>query len=267
MYPTHSIVRSMNDLITLPSLCNATFKQKAWFRGQAKSDWQLQPSICRKYQRIAENAMAQQFRLRANFRYPACPAMEDSASWLSLMQHFGLPTRLLDWSESILIAAFFAIARDPEEFYNAVIAGSDAQNAFKQDIANSGSAAIWALAPGKLNSLGSGKNEIMQLTQAETLPLRNLAFNKELAEIDSTYAVTTNHIDIKMLLQQAAFTIHGSSLPLDDYPEANEFLMKFEIAQEFKLELSARLEEIGIRYSSIFPDLEHLAAELKTRIY
>ena len=51
-------------------------------------------------------------------------------SWLTLMQHYGLPTRLLDWSESPLVALYFALSSDEDA---------------KAD------AAVWVLNPMKLN--------------------------------------------------------------------------------------------------------------------
>lgn len=43
------------------------------------------------------------------------PNEDNHLNWLILMQHFGTPTRLLDWSENILVALFFAVIDDPDK--------------------------------------------------------------------------------------------------------------------------------------------------------
>src|SRR5206468_3187827 len=80
-----------------------------WWRGQADREWELVPSVHRPEFRNHEDCLTQDFIRRARTRFGDCPPEGAWPDWLILMQHHGLPTRLLDWSESPLVAIYFAV--------------------------------------------------------------------------------------------------------------------------------------------------------------
>jgi hypothetical protein len=83
--------------------------QTCWWRGQADVKWELKPSIFRDdHSCFREGNIARRFMQSARARHTHCPQDDDVVAWLFMMQHYGLPTRLLDWSLSPLVAVHFA---------------------------------------------------------------------------------------------------------------------------------------------------------------
>lgn len=90
------------------------------FRGQGDAGWCLTPSLERQYsENVAEveERQLREFKAKAHL-YEGRPLPEDtdSLSWLALMRHQGVPSRLLDWSMSPFVACYFSFdEKSPRE--------------------------------------------------------------------------------------------------------------------------------------------------------
>jgi hypothetical protein len=111
------------------------FKDDGWFRGQPNAIWHLQTKAERgtwadwsvdsgaRHYDFVENVMPEdneetllrEFQREAHNYHVRTPASDDIVDWLALMQHYGAPTRMLDWSRSPYVALYFAMRSHPTE--------------------------------------------------------------------------------------------------------------------------------------------------------
>lgn len=235
--------KAIQTIIDFLNQAKKRFKhEEIWWRGQRSFDWRLGAGVWRRSDAdIAEQDIMNQFRRKALSRHAKCPDMRDNVGWLFLMQHYRLQTRLLDWTESLLIAIYFAVKKSEKEEPGV----------------------LYALSPFVLNEHQLNKTCIFSPDGPPMKPLFDHAFTEKVPKCKKVAAIYSREIDVRLMAQQSVFTIHGYNKPLDEIDGNEHFLLKFQIDAELKRDLYLTLYEFGIRESTVFPDLEHLANEFR----
>ena len=125
LQPETKTITSIADAITVAVECcgrhfwaesdeNNVYKPPfgIWYRGQVCAESEVMPSVFRPKtnKHFDETALFHHFQLRSpTFRGEHHSVFE----WLCLMQHYGAPTRLLDWTENVLVGLYFCV-NEPE---------------------------------------------------------------------------------------------------------------------------------------------------------
>ena len=238
---SEQLITDLRSLVEAVDAASDKFDGQVWWRGLDMWGWDLVPAVHRTDRGPNyEQAAANRFVRRAPSRYGNCPPPGDLAAWLFLMQHHRMPTRLLDWTESPLIATFFAM--DEEKY-------------LEED------GALVALSPMTLN-LSQAQMGGLFLGRSD-MPSIQKAFFSEVDDEEEILAILPTEVNIRLMTQLSVFTIHGRRMPIEDIDAADEFLLKYRIDHDSKISLRADLKRLGIRGSSLFPDLEHLAKEIE----
>jgi hypothetical protein len=234
------------------------------WRGHANHKWRVYPEVFRADFEKKEVSLIEYFRAHAESRHPRCPSNDDLLGWLMLARHFGLPTRLLDWSASPLVALHFAAQDDKDD------PGVDGY--------------LWAIDGGQMNLQMIGQRRILTSDDLRTKELIELAFETDPTEKERrtqlvagrALAISTREIDPRIVAQQGAFTVHADAQDLADvdyhYARLDDHVpppwrRAFRIPSGSKRGLLALLRILGIHRSTLFPDLGALADDIKSRSF
>lgn len=166
----------------------------------------------------------------------------ETRSWqiLFTMQHFGLPTRLLDWSRSFAVALYFAV-RDA-----------------------TGDCAVWILNPYALN-----QREIDQyLIEPDEISVNYSDFllgQYDATALGNVFALVARTQHRRILSQRAAFTLH---IEVDKPLEVlhPDFVKKLVIPSAVLPAARDFLLAAGVSEFALFPDLEGLARDVWQQI-
>ena len=193
----------------------------ALWRGHADADWAVRPHVFRRdpahpeAPKYNESALIGHFRARAPIRsHVRCPTGDDYFGWLFLAQHYGLPTRLLDWTENPLVALYFAI-----------IAEEHAHGC------------VWALWSKGLNKSFRVPSGLVQINDPRVVELVKPAFDPTAECEEVILGIDGQEIDIRMLVQMGRFTLHTYHTAVEVLPGSSTWLRRYIVPPEHKPKL------------------------------
>lgn len=227
-----------------------TDAQSGWaFRGEPMAHWPLMTSLARRLQTYSPDAalwpMREQralrvFRRKAHIYLNDRSAIADDLRCLALMQHHGAPTRLLDFTKSPYVAAFFALED---------ALGDAAVYALNTP-------ALWSAAPPFDPSLTRDNIDPRAAGNFERYFLPNrwpLVWIGEPTEMDQ-----------RLVAQSGLFVVPGQlHKPLDEllagYGSSTPMLVKLVLPLAVRAQAMQALYRMNVTNASLFPDLDGLA--------
>ncbi len=230
-----------------------------WYRGQKRAERPLRPSlyrICNSYDELlkeeTEDEIREDFIVRAPIFSEFKPAGDDDWEWYFLMQHYGAPTRLLDWTEGALLALYFAVKDNPGHYDSAVS----------------------VLDPYRLNELAIGRHEVIP-PSAQGVAKAHRSLVRRWLPTRFTgkripkrpVAVFPTHVARRISTQRSCFTVHGRDFAgLDRLAGLKKPILRKLIIPSFKVRsLRTELLRAGIDEATIFPDLDGLGRAVGAR--
>lgn len=212
------------------------------FRGQSDTSFDLLPGVARGDQNVDPLSVEKLILDELNYYLSGVSSEKTSNDWesLALIQHYGAPTRLLDWSKSAPTALWFAVS-----------------NNVRKDAAPD--AAVWACEVTEVDFISNEERETSS-------PLG----------VDRTCFFQTECPNERMNAQQGLFSCHklwGSErhVPPSQITALNHDnnfrrkLKKLIIPGRFLKNLTVELEKAGVTAVSLFPDLVGLCIHLSMK--
>ncbi|MEC0251764.1 FRG domain-containing protein [Bacillus halotolerans] len=227
-----------------------TIANKIWFRGQNNASYPLNSGLYRvplkdKMDYLKLERSAYTFYLRSG------ATLHNADNWelLFIMQHHGVRTRLLDWSESFTVALYFACLDWKHDQNDCV---------------------VWLLDPIKLNIHSAGKDMLFAPGKSVNDYLDFINFN-EPEIFDTSVALYPVKNNPRIIAQQGVFTMQGiNNMPLEKEFDGELFnlnvLKKIRITKDLKEDAFKYLKLNGLSHNSLFPDLDGLAMDTNEMI-
>ncbi len=214
------------------------------FRGERDERWPLYSSLSRYLRNFGiapqvwpeqERRILRIFKRKAHQFLDKPPELDDDFQWLALMQHHGAPTRLIDFTWSPYVAAFFALER------------------------TIGDAVVWAINPARVNSSRAPEAGRMDPRLPGNFQRFYLKGNRRFIWMGEPHTMNQ-----RLIAQSGTFAVPGVlDVPVEEILSDGESIMaKFVIAHAVRETAMRELYRMNITFATLFPDLDGLARSM-----
>lgn len=235
-------IQSVSDFLRRLKADLGDADEPVWFRGHARTTWELVPGYQRLKNPPPESVLISRFKQNANLLLEK--SLGNSFDWLFVMQHYGVPTRLLDWTESPLAGLYFAVTQHPR---------SDAS--------------LWALFPLRLNQQTTARPEDFKfLPSFDDDPVKNyetISIENKPAKGVSPMAVIATRNNARIQAQLGVFTIsHHTKVPIEKIGNGSH-LIEYKVPASAKASIAAELKILAVTKFQLFPELASVGEQIR----
>jgi hypothetical protein len=222
-----------------------------WFRGARSRSDDLIPGAYRRPPKKYDEYQPLLDFVQEGLAYGDVGEIDDWKTYY-LAEHHGIPTRLLDWTTSFMVALYFAVCNWNRRT----------------------TPCIWIMKPDHLNLISTKYKGLITPEQNDELklwlPRQVKKGHQTLPPYDNSLpvAIYPRKYSHRVLAQQGAFTIHGTErLKLNDWLPAkdNEALYRLDLVGIDKEAAIEDLRILGVHQHTLFPDLDNFVQHLQRK--
>lgn len=262
---------SFHEFVKLVEKYQRKSSDPLWYRGCGSTKHRLIPGLYRHKQIRSTSGLSKLERdMMVRFKQRSIPfhsqRLDDVWDTTFLMQHYRIPTRLLDWTENPFIALYFALtsANPKLDMQGNPELDEEGQPQYQR------SAAVWMLNPAKWNRHALSHQSFNEsVLDPEDECIKGYKPRGDFKTMNNyPVALYGSHNSPRIVAQRGVFTIFGQKINSMEYLYSKvKFpqgcLVKIRLAATNISDMRNSLFNYGITESVVFPDLDGLAQEIR----
>jgi hypothetical protein len=271
------IADSVTSFLSLLSALSVEAETDTFFRGHSDANYELTPSLLRKWENGDWQFMQNEDRLCKELliaHYDEFQSDQYCFDRLVRMQHYGLPTRMLDISGNPLVALFFACLSDTATEGEVIIfqMTSDSVKYYDSDTVSCLSNLSNLTYEQKkkidigLDPKAFNKTEVVEKLLHHIMSEKGFFEGRIVpSDLGSIICVKAKQTNSRIKSQSGAFLLFGNEATLPDAGKDGVKISRITIKEEEKKNILDELDRINVNHATVYPSIDQTADHLREK--